>query len=158
METALIGLLGALLGVILTEEARRRREARAAKAHTRAAARMVYAELETAAVTAEAGTGRGLWVLGSVPTVGWATHGAELAAALGDDDFAVVMDATSKVAVHKATRDMLPNDVPVQRALMSGGEGEGTDALMKDMQRVCRKAQTVLKPLAYPDQWAADRR
>jgi len=75
---ALIGVFGALLGVIVTEAARRRRDEQAARAQIRSAARMVSAEMGMAVLALELAKTRGGWVLGallaSLPTTGWAQH------------------------------------------------------------------------------------
>lgn len=93
---ALIGVFGALLGVIVTEAARKRRDEEAANVMVRSAARMVSAELGMSAISIDSTRTGGGWMLGSLPTAGWAEHGARLAGALNDDEFYVVMTAATK--------------------------------------------------------------
>jgi hypothetical protein len=80
-SVALVGVFGALLGNAYSERRRRKREEHAAQAQLRGAARMVSAELGMAAISLETSRGSGLWVhlLTSLPTTGWAEHGAQLA-------------------------------------------------------------------------------
>lgn len=149
---ALIGVFGALVGVILTERQQRRREDAAAEARLRAAARMVSAELGMAANALESahGTG-GWWTLAALPTAGWGEHGAALATVLSDEQFYAVATATSKVVAIKATGELLglePGTAPkIQRA--------DTDVPFDDLVAECRAAQAVLRRFAYPEDWAA---
>jgi hypothetical protein len=97
---ALIGVFGALLGVIATELAQQRRDEKTSQTRVRSAARMVSAELFMAQTMLARGsfdTER----LASLPTTGWSEHGAALASAMTDEHFYVVMAAATQVAPYK---------------------------------------------------------
>jgi hypothetical protein len=147
---ALIGVFGALLGVIAGEVARRRRDEAAARAQVRSAARMIHAELGMAALSLDLAAKRSGWVLGallaSLPTTGWAQHGAQLATAMDDDDFHVVMDAATKVTANRALNELTRSDPEAVASQMSGITLEPVEELVE----ACRRAQEVLSPFAYP--------
>jgi hypothetical protein len=143
---ALIGVLGALFGVIVTEAARRRRDAEAAKAQVRSAARMVSAEMGMSAISIDSATTSGAWMLASLPTTGWTEHGAQLATVMTDDDFYAVVDAASKVAAVRAVAELVRLDPAAAIAQVTGL----ADVPFGELAEACRRAQEVLSPLAYP--------
>jgi hypothetical protein len=146
---ALIGVFGALLGVIATEIARHRREQRASEGRLRASARMVSAELGMAAISLKSAKDTGLWVLLSVPSAGWSAHGAALAAAMDDDAFYVVMEAATKVSAMRTRSEIIEAKLDEFATTLHDPQ----DDLRRELDQaydMCRHAQAVLAPFAYP--------
>jgi hypothetical protein len=141
LVVALIGVFGALLGVAFTEWRGGQKEKRGAEERLRGAARMIWAELGMAAITAD--TDRPFFVLATLPRTAWQAHGADLACALSDDDFYVVVEAAAKVEASRS----LGVSVTDPRAKVQDPPAD----LLRDLARICRRAQDVLSPLAYPD-------
>jgi hypothetical protein len=138
---ALIGVFGGLVGVIITEVRRARSEERRAKERLRGAARMIWAELGIAAATVE--TDRPFFVLATLPIAAWQAHGPDIARALSDDDFYVVVEATAKVEAARS----LGGSVTDRRAKVHGPPADK----LAELGEMCRRAQDVLSPLAYPN-------
>lgn len=102
---------------------------------------MISAELGIAALLAA--SDRPFWVLGTLPSAAWKAHGADLAQALSDEDFAAVVEAAVKV---EAARSLFSSVSEVARL-------EGLEAVVLDpLVEKCRRAQDVLSSLAYPSQ------
>lgn len=141
MEQFAIALVGALAGVLFTEWRRNRRDDRLARDRRRAAARMVSAEFGMSAIIAESVGDGPISGLSFVPTAAWGAHGASLAEALGDKDFYVVMEAATRAAAARSFGEHA-------RGLPVPADPEFTAEPLVDM---CRAAQEVLAPLAYPD-------
>lgn len=142
LVAALIGVFGALSGVGFTEWRRVKSQERLAKERLRGAARMISAELGIAAVTVET-TDRAFFMLATLPIASWQAHGPDLARALSDDDFYAVVEAAAKV---QAARSIGIGVTDPQAQLAS----PPADQLGK-LADMCRHAQDVLRPLAYPD-------
>lgn len=141
-SAALIGVFGALLGVILTEWRRAKREQRNAEERLRGAARMISAELGIAAGIVE--IDRPYFILATLPSAAWQAHGADLARALSDDDFYVVVEAAAKVEAARS----LGISVTDPRAKVHGPPADD----LAPLGEMCRHAQDALRPLAYPSE------
>ena len=150
MVALLAAILGALIGVIATELARKRREQAAADARLRAAARMVSAEMGMAAIALDSANTSGPWGLAALPTTGWTQHGAQLADALSDDEFYAVADAASKVGAIRSLTEVSHKGPGAIVAQMAGGHVTG-QVPFDELARACRHAQGVLNPYAYPN-------
>lgn len=140
LVAALVGVFGALLGVILTEWRRAKTEQRIAKERLRGAARMISAELGLAAGLVE--SDRPFFILAALPSAAWQAHGPELARALSDDDFDAVVEAAAKV---EAARN-LGRSVTDPGAQVKGPPA----AMLAPLADMCRHAQDVLRPIAFP--------
>jgi len=147
----LAAILGALIGVIATELARKRRDQAAAEARLRAAARMVSAEMGMAALALESAKTGGVWHLASLPTAGWQEHGADLAAALSEEQFYVVGEVATKVGAIRALTEISQTTPEIVASQMRGVVNP--DMPFDDVIGECRKAQEVLRRFAYPDDW-----
>jgi hypothetical protein len=141
LVAALIGVFGVLVGVAFTEWRRATGEKGLAKERLRGAARMISAELGIAAITVK--SDRSFLVLGTLPSAAWQAHGADLARALSDDDFYAVVEAAAKVEAARSLGRRVTNP----RAKVHGPPVEE----LAELGAICRHAQDVLRPLAYPD-------
>jgi hypothetical protein len=145
LVAALIGVFGALLGVIAAEVARKRRDEKAARARLRGAARMVSAELGMAADIGNSSVSANTtWLLRNLPIAAWQAHGADLAQVLPDDDFAAVVEAATKVEAARS----LGSSVTAGPGAVAGDED--SDYTLGPLIAMCRHAQDVLAPVAYP--------
>lgn len=145
LVAALIGVFGALVGVIAAEAARRERDQRVANDRLRGAARMVSAELGMSAVVADSALTRDtVWLLRNLPVAAWQAHGADLAQALGDDDFAAVVEAATKMEAARSVGSIATGPG-------AGVRGDEVEFTLEPLARMCRHAQDVLAPIAYPD-------
>lgn len=140
LVAALIGVFGALVGVAFTEWRRANGEKRIARERLRGAARMISAELGIAAIVAE--SDRAFFVLATLPSAAWQAHGADLARALSDDNFYVVVEAAAKVEAARS----LGASVTDPRAKVHNAPADK----LAELGGICRRAQDVLGPLAYP--------
>jgi hypothetical protein len=139
---AVSGAVGAVIGVAGAEIARRQRDEREARERLRGAARMVSVELGMAAVNTKSTISVGeLWLLRHIPVAAWREHGADLARVLSDDEFAVVAEAATKV---EATHS-------VAESAIAGHDVPDAEFTLEPLAGMCRQAQDVLAPYAYPD-------
>ena len=140
LVAALIGVFGALSGVAFTEWRRVRARERLATERRRGAARMVSAEFGSAAIIAD--SPRPFWILGTLPSVAWQAHGADLARALSDDDFEAVVDAAQRIEGARNLAAGITDPSAMVAALPA--------VTLAPLVEKCRRAQDVLRPLAYP--------
>ena len=141
LVAALIGVFGALSGVAFTEWRRVKAQERLATERRRGAARMLSAEFGAAAIIAD--NHRPFWILGTLPNVAWQAHGADLARALSDDDFEAVVNAAQRIEGARNLAASITDPSAMVAALPAD--------MLASLAEMCRRAQDVLRPLAYPD-------
>ena len=82
-----------------------------------------------------------VWLLRHLPVAAWREHGADLARVLSDDEFAVVADGATKVEV----------TYRVAESAIAGRDVPDAEFTLEPLAGMCRQAQDVLAPYAYPD-------
>jgi hypothetical protein len=147
-------LLGSLVGAGINQHAarrletgRERREAEASQARVRAAARLVFIELQLAGLGAQSALKNKQVVFGiAPPTTAWATHGVLLAEALSEGEYDAVAEACGKVAVWFGAK--VP---PALQGVTELSDMPDAEQTLSKLQGVVEAAIEVLRPIAYPE-------
>jgi len=149
-------LLGGIVGATIEGRSARRidqeRETRnrvRRQVEIRAAARLVFTDLEIARLKLEGALDQGrLVVITEVPTAAWRAHGVLLAADLPADDYDAVAEACAKVAVWESgTGAGAPSAGLLSEIDLA--EYPGMRDAVENLLGMCLRACEVLHPLAY---------
>jgi hypothetical protein len=146
-------LLGSFVGATINQRAaltlERRREAREAdteQVRVRAAARLVFTELQLAQLGVTSSLENKQFVFGiSPPGTAWATHGVLLAGALSEADYDIVSEACGKVAIWFNMK------VPALNITTPFSEAPEAEQGLRDLSEKIAAAIAVLHPVGYPE-------
>lgn len=138
-------------GVALRIEAKRdERDRERRKVEVRAAARLVFTDLEVARLALEHALAQEK-VIGTntVPTAAWRAHGVLLAAALPSDDYDAVAEACAKVAVWVCGVGGMPTLAPGLVPDIDLSENPDARGAIENLLGMCLRAREILHRIAY---------
>ena len=150
-------LLGSFVGAAINQRAatalearREERRAQTEQTRLRAAARLVFTELQLAQLGVTSSLDNKQFVFGIAPPgTAWATHGVLLAAALSEADYNVVSEACGKVAIWFTMK------IPALTIATPFSDAPEAEQGLRDLSARIDAAVAVLHPIGYPESASA---